>query len=60
MSTYRLVWPEDAPTFAIVVRDEAEIAFFRLDEHRIGTIGYAEVPRHFSEPTQDLPTIDGP
>ena len=41
--TADLIWPDDAPKFAVLVRDEVEMAFFVLDEHRTGTIGYAEV-----------------
>ena len=41
--TVDLIWPDEVPTFAVLVRDDVEMAFFVLDEHRPGTIGYAEV-----------------
>src|SRR5882757_368441 len=41
--TVDVLWPETDPSFAIVKRGHTSIGFFLLDEHRPGTIGYAEL-----------------
>ena len=38
-----ILWPDAAPTFAVLTRDGANVSFFLLDEHRPGRIGYAEL-----------------
>ena len=38
-----LLWPEPAPTFAILVRDDTSLAFFTPTPERPGRPGYAEI-----------------
>src|ERR1044072_4603319 len=38
-----VLWPDAAPTFALLRRDDASLGFFMGTEHQPGTIGYAEL-----------------
>ncbi len=38
-----VLWPDDTPTFAILVRDDARLAFFTPTPERPGKPGYAEI-----------------